>query len=435
MIHTPRPPSLLVVSTLAALGLIALAAATGRSQVRGEEPALPDDRVVIDIDAPERKVFRIGIENISGQPASVATLGADVLRNDFRIMPGYQVVGSEEIDSAIAGREFQPGPWTMLGANGVTRGQVLRHGSGIEARFQFYPLPGSNKPALTRAYRGDPKQMRVWTHDFANHVLRVITGKLGPFGTKIAFGRRHGPGRKDVYAAGMDGHGLARVSSGKGVSMLPALSKGIVWFTRMTTNGTLITNSKARGRRIIGGQGLHMAPAVCDGRVYFTSSRDGNSEIYSANLKGTDVRRLTRHRGIDVSPACGPGGKLAFVSNRHGSPQVFTMNRNGSNVRRVTFKGSYNQTPSWCRDSKTPIIAFSGRDRGGLDIFTVNLKTQQYTRVTQGTGENKDPAFSRDCRVVAFASTRRGAPGVYLASPEGFDQVRVIEGAAETVRW
>jgi TolB protein len=177
-----------------------------------------------------------------------------------------------------------------------------------------------------------------------------------------------------------------------------------------------------------------MSPAICDGRIYFTSSRDGNSEIYSAAMNGSGVRRLTKSRAIDVSPTCGPGGKLAFVSNRHGSPQVFTMNRDGSDVKRVTYRGNHNQTPVWCMDSDTPLIAFSGRDRN-FDIFTVNLETQEYTRITQGQGDNKDPAFSPHCRVLAFASSRSGAPGVYLAGPDGQDQNLVIRGAAETVRW
>ena len=177
-----------------------------------------------------------------------------------------------------------------------------------------------------------------------------------------------------------------------------------------------------------------MAPAICGQRVYFSSSRSGNYEIYSSNLEGRDIRRLTRSRGIDVSPTCGPDGKIAFVSDRHGSPQIFTMSIHGANVQRVTFRGNHNQTPVWCKDPKQQLIAFSGRDVN-FDIFTVNVVTQEYTRLTQGQGDNKDPAFSPDCRLIAFASNRRGAEGVYLSGQDGLDQNQVIQGGAETVRW
>ena len=42
-------------------------------------------------------------------------------------------------------------------------------------------------------------------HDFANKVIGVITGTYGPFGTEIAFARKHGPGRKSQRrVAGVD---------------------------------------------------------------------------------------------------------------------------------------------------------------------------------------------------------------------------------------
>jgi TolB protein len=166
--------------------------------------------------------------------------------------------------------------------------------------------------------------------------------------------------------------------------------------------------------------------------VVFSSSRDGNSEIYSAALDGTNLRRLTRDPGIDVSPACGPGGRIAFVSSRHGGPQIFVMNSDGSGVQRVTYKGSYNQTPAFCPDPNKPLIAFTARDGGGFDIVTINLKTGVYTRLTQGQGINQDPAFSPDCRMVAFASSRGG---IFISNPEGLNQNKVLSGALSTVRW
>jgi len=36
---------------------------------------------------------------------------------------------------------------------------------------------------------------------------------------------------------------------------------------------------------------------------------------------------------------------------------------------------------------------------------------------------------------VAFVSDRRDAAGVYVASPQGYNQTRVVTGNAETVRW
>ncbi|MGB5284770.1 MAG: hypothetical protein WBN29_09655, partial [Polyangiales bacterium] len=421
-------------ATLLATGLIFFSVVPVVAQE--EAPPLPEDKIVVEIDAPDQEVYRIGIPNLTGDAQQVAADGGAILQNDFRLMPGFRVIGPSSVrhDSASLGLGVDLGAWAILGANGVIKGQVFGTSAGLSVELRFYQSSGGEVPALRRTYRGPSSELRKWMHDFANQVIGVITGTYGPFGTEIAFARKHGPGHKSVYAAAMDGHGVRQVSSGGGVSMLPTFGKGSIWYTRMTRQGMFITNTRVGGKRVIGGKGITMAPAICGERVYFSSSRSGNYEIYSSNVDGSGLRRLTRSRGIDVSPSCGPGGKLAFVSDRHGSPQVFTINSDGSNVQRVTFRGNHNQTPVWCGDPKQPLIAFSGRD-GHFDIFTVNVETQEYTRLTQGQGDNKDPAFSPDCRLIAFSSNRRGSPGVYLSSQDGLDQNQVIDGVAETVRW
>ncbi|MGB8332233.1 MAG: hypothetical protein WCE62_19065 [Polyangiales bacterium] len=424
-------------------GVLAVALAVGpavltASPAVGEEepPPLPEDKIVVDIDAPSEEVFRIGIPNLIGEPAQHAANGGAVLQNDFRLMPGFRVIGPQSVrhDYVSEGLGVDLGAWSVLGANGVIKGQMFGNETALSVELRFYQASRGAVPALVRTYHGSATELRKWMHTFANEVIGIVTGTYGPFGTEIAFARKHGPGRKSVYAAGMDGYGARVVSSGGGVSMLPSFGKGAIWYTRMTKQGMFITNTRVGGKRVIGKSGISMAPAICGDRIYFASSLAGDFEIYSSNLDGTGLRRLTRSRAIDVSPTCGPNGKLAFVSDRHGSPQVFTMKNDGTNVQRVTFRGNHNQTPVWCQDPKQPLIAFSGRD-SNFDIFTVNLETQEYKRLTQGQGDNKDPAFSPDCRLIAFASNRRGSPGVYLSGQNGLDQNQVISGEAETVRW
>ncbi len=423
-----------------AAAVAALAAATlpalGQGRQDGEEQPLPTD-VLVEVDAQESNVFRVGVPDLLGA-APHKSEGGGIVRNDFTLMPGYTVVGPRQLrhDVESEGMGLDRGAWLPHRVDGVIKGRVEETGGRLHVEMRFFWLARGTAPAFEKSYDGAPSELRSFMHDFGNEVLRVVTGTPGPFGTKITYAKRVGPGRKDVYCAHMDGHDPLRITNGRGIAMLPTFgADGHVWFTRLTETGMYITRSGMRGRRVIEGNGLNMSPAVCDGRIYFTSSRDGNSEIYSAAMDGTDVRRLTNEPAIDVSPACVPNGKIAFVSARHGTPQIWMMDRDGRNPRRITFRGSHNQTPAVCPNPNKPLLAFTGRDDGTLDIFTVNYATQEYTRVTQAQGMNKDPAWSPDCRILAFTSNRRGQAGVYLASPKGFNQHRVVEGEAETVDW
>lgn len=410
------------------LALVAAIAwpSSGRSQA-GDQP-LPT-RVVIDVDSPTRALYRIAVPNLLG-PAGAGAEGAEVIRNDMRLVSLFSVLDPKGFlaDMAKEGLGITEPPWSSVGAQGVVKGQI----SGDTVEMRFYELARGGSPVLSKTYRGGAGKLRNCMHDFSNEILRLLTGKAGSFGTRITYARKAGPGRKDVYIADFDGKNEGRVSRGTGIAMLPSFGGGRIWYSMVTQMGTFITHTGIGEKPVIGGDGLNMGVAVCGSRAYFSSTRDGNSEIYSASLTGTGVTRLTNNPAIDVSPTCGPGGQIAFVSARHGGPQVFLMGAGGGEAKRITFKGSHNQTPAFCRDPNNPMIAFAGRDGGGWDIFTVSLKTGGYTRLTQGQGVNQDPAFSPDCRMVAFSSSRGG---MFISNPEGLNQTKVLSGAISTIRW
>jgi len=410
---------------------------TGASDTSGAaqpaEAPLPGRGVVVNIDSPERALYRIAVPDLAGQPSASADDGAPVLLSDFTLVGLFDVIDPRSYlnDPADGPLGVTRLPWSQIGAQGVVKGRVRPVGAELAVELRFYDLARGTAPVVSRHYQGSARALRGFMHAFASDVVKALTGEAAPFGTKLAFSRRLGPGEKAVYTADFDGHGLERISHEGGINMLPAFGPGGIWFSHLTKTGMFVTRAGLRGRPVLSGGGMTMGAIFCDGRVFFTSTRDGNSEIYSALPDGSDVRRLTNSPGIDVSPACGPKGRIAFVSTRHGSPQIFIMQPDGTNVQRVTYRGSYNQTPVFCPDPKRSLIAFTGRDET-MDIFTVDLETQQYTRITQGQGSNKDPAFSPDCRMIAFYSTRGG---IYIASPDGMSQHLVLKGPAETLRW
>jgi Tol biopolymer transport system component len=54
-------------------------------------------------------------------------------------------------------------------------------------------------------------------------------------------------------------------------------------------------------------------------RLVFVSNRDGNPEIYAANVDGSDIHRMTDSITEDTDPAWSPdSSKIAFASSRDG---------------------------------------------------------------------------------------------------------------------
>ena len=406
------------------------------SQPQTQDQPLPERPVEIVVEAQDRPNYRIAVPNFGGI-SSLGPMAADVIRNDFRYSGAFQVIDARQYPASgeSEGLAIHRTAWTAIGAQGVIKAEVRAVGNQLELEARLFEVGrvAGDEPTLTRTYRGTEADLRRNVHLFANEVLLQITGKSGAFDTRLVFARRPSMGRKDVQLVDYDGANLRRVSNGEGIAMLPTFGPSEIWYSRLTEFGMFITNSTSSDRPLIESEGLNMGISICDGRLFFTSTREGNPEIYSARLDGTDIKRLTNHPSIDVSPACGPNNQLAFVSDRHGGPQIFVMARTGGEPRRVSFCGSHNQTPSWCQDPQQPILAFTGRDEG-MDIFTVNVNSGAYVRITQAQGLNKDPTFSPDCRMIAFYSSRQGG-GIYLSNQSGFNQHRVLDGHAETLRW
>ncbi len=92
-------------------------------------------------------------------------------------------------------------------------------------------------------------------------------------------------------------------------------------------------------RQIVAGSSETNPESSPDGRqLAFMSRRDGNWEIYVADLDGSGLRRLTHHPANDGLPTWSPDGKyLAFVSDRDGQWAIWVLPAGGGGEPRKLF--------------------------------------------------------------------------------------------------
>src|SRR5213592_559572 len=159
-----------------------------------------------------------------------------------------------------------------------------------------------------------------------------------------------------------------------------------------------------------------------DGRIAFSSDRNyadgGGREIYSMNVDGTDVVRLTNNPAVDWFPAWSPDGtQIAFESDRAGRPGIYRMNADGTDVVQLTDDG---RKPAWCGDQ----IAFT-RSVGGLAIYVMNADGSDLRRISDDTTSVQSPSWSPTCEQIAFEG-----PGgdIYTMNADGSGVFRVTSG-------
>jgi TolB protein len=392
-------------------------------------PATPGNgELTITLQGLEARLLPVAVPAFRGAGGDAL---AAVVSNDLRLSALFRVLDARSFtaDLDAEGLNINAPSWLGVGATAVVKAQVTGSGDATRVELKVWEPGSPAAPRLTRTY--GPGNMRSLAHRIANDLILLYTRTAGVFGTRIAFARRTGAGRKQIFSVDCDGENLAQISAGRRLNFTPAWGPGGIYFSSQTPDGFLALFRQGRSEPVLRADGLVMGAAFGGGRMAVVLTRDGNSEIYVGSPDGTGLRRLTNDPGADITPVWSPdGSKIAFVSDRSGGPQVYVMDAGGGGQRRVSFQGTYNTGPSWAPDSQT--LAYAGRGGGAADIFTVNVAGGAARRLTEGQGNNTDPTYSPDGRMIAFSSSRGG---IFLMNQDGLNQQRILPGVAEGLRW
>ena len=148
-------------------------------------------------------------------------------------------------------------------------------------------------------------------------------------------------------------------------------------------------------------------------RLVFETDRDGNLEIYAANLNGSAPTNLTRDAGPDFDPAGALGGsRIAFTRLVGDAGDVFVMAPDGGGLRSVAPHPARDGDPALSPDGSR--IAFASERDGDPELYLVDADGADLRRLTRAPGRDRHPAFSPDGRRLAFASERDGVSRIYL---------------------
>jgi len=244
----------------------------------------------------------------------------------------------------------------------ASRGQydiyvVNADGSGLQR-----VAANASQPALSpdgqriafRSWKNDDRGLEVMNTYGGNQ--RRITNFLEDMqpdwsfdGSNLIFASRRESDRKSrIYQIVVDGGGDWVLMRGGG----PVFGEYPTWLAdgRIVYHATspqldlsLMNADGSNPIRVIG-DGAATAPDVSpDGRsLIYMSHRDGNWEVYRANIDGSGITRLTQNGADDGLPVWSPDGNhIAFVSARDGQWAVWLMDKNGGNQRRlVVIPGS-----------------------------------------------------------------------------------------------
>ncbi|HMA53763.1 MAG TPA: PDZ domain-containing protein, partial [Acidobacteriota bacterium] len=140
-------------------------------------------------------------------------------------------------------------------------------------------------------------------------------------------------------------------------------------------------------------------PAVSAERIAFVYAND----IWTADLEGRNVRRLTSDAGAEMMPAFSPDGRLiAFSGQYDGNTDVFVVPAAGGVPKRLTWHPAADLVQGFTPDGKS-ILFVSSRfspNRAYSQLFTVPVAGGEAAMLKVPSAS--EAAFSPDGRAIAY---------------------------------
>lgn len=240
-------------------------------------------------------------------------------------------------------------------------------------------------------------------------------GLKGFFASKLAFiGER--TGRKEVYVSDLFMGEMKQITRDNAHALTPrwAPDGSRIVYTSFYKSGfpdvfqiDLNTYQRASLVSFKGtNQGARFSP---NGRqLALVLSGEGNPEVYVADSRGRQVRRLTRTGdAVEASPCFSPdGSRLVFTSDAAGGPQLYVMSVSGGTMSRLpTAISGYCAEPDWSQGNPNK-IAFTMRIGRGYQIAVYDMAARKSSQVSKASFDAVEASWLADGRHLVY--TARG---------------------------
>ena len=362
-----------------------------------------------------------------------------VVRRDFELTGLFDVIPDEKAPAGMYGFEdaVDVDAWRKLGAEAIVKVAARKVGTDqIQVFGLAYLMSSGKKPVFEKSLTVKKTDARVTAHRITDALLGALTGRPGVFASELTFSGRWGKNRR-IFRMDADGNGLLPFTDPKDTAIAPAFGPGNKIFYLVSheySPFSLATYSGQKNEAVgvpfktslygvsLSKDGTKLALAVAD---------DGKSAIFVGGADGSNMKSVSTTE-LATRPVFSPTGKLSWIGGegKQGTQRVWL---DGKAVSPAGFTAG-GQTFCDTEDGVRLVYAVSVGG-GKQDLVMGDEKGRVIGRLTQGQGSNTHPACSPDGRLLAFFSTRNGAPGIYVMSLKSFRTQPISTQTGEGLSW
>jgi TolB protein len=190
-----------------------------------------------------------------------------------------------------------------------------------------------------------------------------------------------------------------------------------------TLDGSLIFAKRYRGTQ---GESRRMVHILADdilfhvtgekgilsSRVLFIAGPKNLKEVYTADLDGEGLKKMTNNRSITLLPSLSPGGKyLAYTSYKESLPNLYVMDLEKNTEVYVDRSDGMKIGTTWLNKSTIVYVQSSGKIS---TIFSYDVERRSKKMLLQKEGILTSPATSPDGTKMLFVSDMYGSPQIFV---------------------
>ncbi len=150
-------------------------------------------------------------------------------------------------------------------------------------------------------------------------------------------------------------------------------------------------------------------------------------ELYLMDFDGREVKRLTWHKGVVISPAISPDKKKIIYSlvqdyskKKKRNVNLYIMDVPARKSTVLSNKLGINSGAAFTAEGDDILLTLS--HTGNADIYRMNLETKKTRRLTSHYADDVDPSLNAAGTMMSFLSGRSGPAHIYTADPSGTEK-------------
>jgi TolB protein len=360
-----------------------------------------------------------------------------VVRRDMELSGLFRIVDERKAPAGLYGFDdpIDLPAWKKTGAQVIVKTAARKRNDGkIEVRGVAYLVAAGDQPVYEKTIAVVKEDVRVTAHRLTDALLGALTGREGGFASRLAFSAKWGK-NPIIFTVDADGHSITRQTDPAVTSIQPAWGPdGYLFYTQSKDYSpyAMMRLGEDRPLDLAFRRSVLSVAFSADGQQLALAAGDGDgTAVYLGKADGTGMKKVSK-TAIAVDPVFSPSGKLAWVggTGEQGGQRIYV------DGKAVSPQGFTASSPTFCDTEDGVFLVFAVNVGGGKqDLIWTGEKGGKMSRITQNQGSNTYPACSPDGRMLAFFSTRKNDPGLYVKSLKSFTTFKISGQVGQSLKW